>query len=438
MLSFNITFSAGSIPRLFWRFFHASFFFLFLFSLKSTAQDKAINDTCLQKDLGDLIRQWRHKPPAQKTTKKGSLLLVPAISSNPATGFAFGAAGQYAFKGKAPESLYSSINGSANYTTLNQFLFQVKNNIFLKNNKLFLSGDWRIFLFSQATYGLGTNSPAGGVLEYQFNLNGWESTKDSLVQPMKFDHYRFHQTISWQVRKSFYLGFGYNLDFMNNIVDERLDTIRPLFTSHYLYSRKFGFNTEKYLISGLSFNASYDSRDNLVNPYKGIFANFNWRLNPEILGSKYNANLVSLEWRSYHGLSARNPRHLLAFWAMGNFSQYGKLPYLILPALGYDQRGRAGRGYTQGRFRGTNMVYTEAEYRFPLSSCGGILGGVLFANVTSTTNPNINEKLFTYFAPGYGFGLRLMVDKKSRTNLQIDVGFGKKSSGIFFGAAETF
>ena len=225
---------------------------------------------------------------------------------------------------------------------------------------------------------------------------------------------------------------------MNNIVDEKLDTLRPLYTSHYLYSKKFDFNIEKYIISGLSFNASYDSRDNLVNPYKGIYANFNWRLNPEILGSKYNANLVSLEWRSYHGLSARNPRHLLAFWAMGNFSKYGKLPYLILPALGYDQRGRAGRGYTQGRFRGTNMVYTEAEYRFPLSSCGGILGGVLFANVTSTTNPNLNEKLFTYLAPGYGFGLRMMVDKKSRTNLQIDVGFGKKSGGIFFGAAETF
>jgi outer membrane protein assembly factor BamA len=123
---------------------------------------------------------------------------------------------------------------------------------------------------------------------------------------------------------------------------------------------------------------------------------------------------------------------------MGNFSKYGKLPYLILPALGYDQRGRAGRGYTQGRFRGTNMVYTEAEYRFPLSSCGGIFGGVIFANATSTTNPNINEKLFTYFAPGYGFGLRMMVDKKSRTNLQVDIGFGKKSGGIYFGASETF
>jgi outer membrane protein assembly factor BamA len=438
MLSIYPIISAGSIQRSVKSSFSFLLFSILFFSFKSSAQDATIMDSCAQRDLADLIRKWRHKPPLSKQSNKGSLLLVPAISSNPATGFAFGVAGQYAFKGKEPGSLYSSINGSANYTTKNQFLFQLKNNIYLKDNNLFLSGDWRVFLFSQATYGLGTNSPEGGALDYQFNLNGWESADDSLVQPMKFDHYRFHQTISWQVRKSFYLGFGYNLDFMNNIVDEKLDTLRPLYTSHYLYSRKFDFNIEKYIISGLSLNASYDSRDNLVNPYKGIYANINWRLNPEFMGSKYNANLISLEWRSYHSLSAKNPRHLLAFWAMGNFSEYGKLPYLILPALGYDQRGRAGRGYTQGRFRGANMVYSEAEYRFPLSSCGGILGGVLFANVTSTTNPNLNEKLFTYFAPGYGFGLRMMVDKKSRTNLQVDFGFGKKSGGIYFGAAETF
>jgi len=83
-------------------------------------------------------------------------------------------------------------------------------------------------------------------------------------------------------------------------------------------------------------------------------------------------------------------------------------------------------------------MYGEGEYRFPISPCGGIFGGVLFANVTTASNPVDKEKLFTYYAPGYGFGLRMMVDKRSRTNLQIDFGFGKKSSGVYFGAAETF
>jgi hypothetical protein len=399
--------------------------------------DSASLQVCEQRDLPDLISKWRGKTRKEKKNT-GSLLLVPVISSNPATGFSMGVAGQYAFRGKKLNSLYSSINGSATYTTKNQFMFQVKNNIFLKDDRVFLSGDWRIFLFSQATYGLGTSAPEGGALDYQFSLNGWESTDDSLVQPMKFNHYRFHQTINWMVRKSIYLGFGFHLDVLGHIVDERLDSLRPIYTSHYLYSRKYDFNLTEYLISGFSINAVLDTRDNLVNSYKGYYFNFNWRLNPEFLGTRHTANLFSAEWRSYHGLSKRNPRHLLAFWFLGNFSENGRLPYLILPALGYDQRGRAGRGYTQGRYRGTNMVYGETEYRFPISPCGGILGGVVFANVTSATNPVTKEKLFTTLAPGYGFGLRMMVDKKSRTNLQIDFGFGKKSSGIYFGAAETF
>ena len=102
------------------------------------------------------------------------------------------------------------------------------------------------------------------------------------------------------------------------------------------------------------------------------------------------------------------------------------------------RRGRAGRGYTQGRFRGPDLVYGEGEYRFPISACGGVLGGVLFVNATSTNNPDGGVKLFDYVAPGYGAGLRLMVDKYSRTNLQVDFGFGKHSGGVYLGAAETF
>ena len=111
---------------------------------------------------------------------------------------------------------------------------------------------------------------------------------------------------------------------------------------------------------------------------------------------------------------------------------------MILPATAYDQRGRSARGYTQGRYRGNNMVYGEAEYRFPISNCGGIMGGVLFVNGTTANNPGQSLKLFESVKPGYGVGLRVMVDKASRTNLAIDFGMGDKSSGFYLAAAETF
>ena len=123
---------------------------------------------------------------------------------------------------------------------------------------------------------------------------------------------------------------------------------------------------------------------------------------------------------------------------IGNFVTGGNVPYLSLPAIGYDQRGRSGRGYAAGRFRGESLIYLESEYRFPISPCGGILGGVLFVNGTTTTNKASDVKLFNYIRAGYGAGIRIMVDKSTRTNLGIDFGIGAHTTGIYLNASETF
>jgi len=421
-------------------FFSFLLIHLFIFG---NAQDSTLathDSTCIdkQKDLPDLLRQWFNKPPKPPSLSTGSLLLVPVISSNPANGFIFGVAGQYAFKTKGANSLYSSLNGSLTFTTKNQLIFQLKNNAYVANNKYFLSGDWRFLIFSQATYGLGTNAPEGGALDYQYGINGIEVSDDSLIQPMKFNQLRFYQTINKNFGRASYFGFGYHLDYFYSIEDEKLDTITPIYTSHYLYSKKYGFDPQHYIRSGLSLNFVFDTRDNLINTYRGQFININYRLDPKFLGSTRDGNMLSTEWRGFFPLSKMNPRHQMAFWFLGNLSPAGDMPYLALPALGYDQRGRAGRGYTQGRFRGPNYLYMESEYRFPISECGGVLGGILFVNANTTDKPDKSVRLFDYVAPGYGVGLRLMVDKRSRTNLQVDFGFGKNSGGVYFGAAETF
>jgi len=399
-----------------------------------------IADTsCVQKELGDVIRVAIGKPPKVKPKEAGSLLLLPIIGSNPATGFMIGVGGQYAFK--VPGStLYSALMGSIQFTSKNQQIFLLKNNIYTKNNKFFLSGDWRFLIYSQSTYGLGTNSPEGGVLEYQYSVAGAETTDDSLTQPMKFNFIRIHQTVSFKLAKGFYAGLGYNFDGYSKIVDEKL-RLTPgdtFLTSNYLYSKNYGFDPANYYMSAVNVKLIYDTRDNMINAYKGIYATASWRSGLKILGNDKNVSYYEVEWRSFHGLSERNPRHLIAFWLLGNFSASGDLPYLILPATSYDQRSRSGRGYTQGRFRGSNMVYGEAEYRFPISKCGGILGGVLFVNATTTDSKEKSLALFESIKSGYGAGLRIMADKSSRTNLAVDVGFGQKSFGFYFAASESF
>lgn len=413
---------------------------LFVFMhFSSVAQEVITDTTCPQRDLSDVIRNAMHKPPKVKSEKASSLIVFPIIGSNPATGFMVGLGGQYAFK--MPESsMYSMMSGSLQATTKSQYLVIFKNNIYTKKEKIFFTGDWRFQIFSQSTYGLGTNSPEGGVLDYQFGLAGLETTADSLAQPMKYNFLRIHQMMAFKIKKSMYLGFGLKLDGYSKINDEKLK-LNPgdtLITSHYAYSKKYGFNTDKYYASALHASFVIDKRDNMIRPYKGYFLDVSWNGAFEWLGSEKNANMLNTEWRSYHSLSKRNPAHLIAFWLIGQFSPEGEFPYMTLPATSYDQRSRSGRGYTQGRFRGNQYSYGEAEYRFPISKCGGVWSGVAFANATTANNPALGLGLFESIQPGYGLGLRIMLDKSTRTNLTLDYGFGKKSSGFYLAVSETF
>jgi len=415
-----------------------SFMFLFMLVGKPTLSAQEA-DTCPQTDLPDIISSWLNKEPKAKTDGEGSLLLLPIIGSNPATGFMVGVGGQYAFK--MPESShYSLISGSIQFTTKKQFIAMLKNTIYSRNDKIFLTGDWRFLIFSQSTYGLGTNSPEGGILSYQFGIEGSEVSTDSLAQPMGFNFARLHQSVGFKLKENIYLGLGYRYDGYFKIDDQKL-SLEPgdtLITSHYAFNTQQGFETKSYFNSALTANVVIDTRDNMINAYKGYYLNVGWFGAFEIVGNRNNTNILDVEWRSFHGLSKTNPAHLLAFWVLGTFTENGALPYMILPATAYDQRGRSARGYTQGRFRGESMLYAEAEYRFPLTGCGGLLSGVLFVNASSASQNYQSLALFDAIKPGYGFGLRLMADKSSRTNLAIDFGFGENSFGFYLAASETF
>jgi hypothetical protein len=112
------------------------------------------------------------------------------------------------------------------------------------------------------------------------------------------------------------------------------------------------------------------------------------------------------------------------------------VPYLALPSVGWDTYNRSGRGYVQGRYRGLDMVYVEAEYRFPISD-NGMWGGVAFVNSTFASSYAL--RLFEKSAPGLGVGLRMKMDKRARVNLTVDYGLGlDRSHGLYFSMQETF
>ena len=64
---------------------------------------------------------------------------------------------------------------------------------------------------------------------------------------------------------------------------------------------------------------------------------------------------------------------------------------------------------------------------------------VAFLNATTVSSQDRGEHLFDSVAIGGGAGLRLLLNKRSRTNLCADMGFGKDGShGFYLAVQEAF
>jgi hypothetical protein len=396
-------------------------------SIAQTTNDSV--KSCPVKSLPDIFKK-KDSVLVLKPVKNSFFLVIPVIGSQPATGFIYGGIGQYTFKGKKQEDKYSTVNLSVTYTTKQQLLVNVKNNLLLKNNKIFFSGDWRYYIFSQDNYGLGSDIIPPNRRDDGFDIN-------ALREPMDYNYFKFHQTVSWNVGGNSFIGAGLHLDGYTEIQDKNLDIDNGLFTEHYNYSEKYGFSNKEYYVNGFSFNFIHDSRDNQINANNGWYGNINYRFNPSLGENQKASSVLFGEYRYFKPLSATNKQHVFCVWAQGQFLTSGTVPYLNLPAIGWDQRSRSGKGYTQGLFRGYNYVNMEVEYRFPIS-CNQLLSGTVFANATSTSDKDRDIRLLQYIQPAIGVGFRVLIDKATRTNLIVNYAWGRDSEAFYLNAGETF
>lgn len=385
-------------------------------------------------------------PEAQKKEKNVNLLLLPVVASNPATGFMFGVAPSANWlMGPRETTSISNATSSVLYTTKNQFIATLKSSILLEDDRWNLIGDYRFFATSQPTFGLGTGPQSaklvGGEsgIEYE---DGLFSQGINDPQFMAFNFFRFYESAMVRLSSSrFFAGLGYHLDFHSQISDQLLDldTVPPAITSHYAYAAAYGFDPTRYTTSGVSLNASYDTRDNTLCPYKGRYIFVNFRINPTWLGSSKASTSLWAEYREYFPLSRTRESNLLALWIYGNFQLSGALPYLDLPALGWDQYGRSGRAYPQGRFRGQQLLYGELEWRFPLVSEGEKWSGAVFMNATTASNTDASIALFDFINPGFGCGIRYTLDAKNRSKIDLDFAGGSYGAfGVYIGGNEAF
>jgi hypothetical protein len=367
---------------------------------------------------------------------------TPYVGYNPAYGLLIGVGSTIGlYLGRPETTPISTAVVAINLTTKSQLIFNLRTNIMTNKSKFIFRGDWRFLLFSQPTYGLGTGVAHQGNIGIIFNDGGQTGAITAEEEPINYNYIRLYETFYFKITKKWYAGIGYNLDDYKKVVDQKLnlDTVPQQITHHYQYSTDHGFNPSQQTMSGLSLELLMDSRDNSIRPTRGYFVDIAFRPNFTFLGSTKNSIMLNTEFRTYVNVSKRRPDHLVGFWYIGQFSRKGDVPYLALPAIAWDMYNRTGRGYVQGSIRGVNFLYGESEYRFPISKYTGILGGVVFVNATTASSDDGSRDLFEYMDPAVGVGLRVMFNRKTLSNLSVDLGFGAGGEvGIYFNLNETF
>ena len=370
-----------------------------------------IVDKVEDKDIMDILGQLKRKRDLTKNRdeKPRRILysMVPAVGYTLSTGFVGLLSANAAFYlSDSSTTNISSVSTSFNYSQYNQITIPIQTNIWTKNNGYNIIVDWRYFKYPQDTYGLGGHSLVEN------------------ADQIDYSHVRLHQTVLKKITGAFYLGLGYHLDYRWKI---KQDGMNEDVSSYGL--------PPKSVSSGVVANVLYDSRRNSINPQGGLYANARYRNNLKVLGSNTNWESLVLEFRKYVNFP-RGSRNTLAFWDFNWLTLSGKPPYLDLPSTAWDPSNNTGRGYIQGRFRSPNMLYFESEYRFSLTQ-NGLIGGVVFGNAQSFSNWPTRK--FDKIAPGGGLGIRLKINKTSRTNIAVDYGFGTKGSrGLFVNLGEVF
>lgn len=361
-----------------------------------------------QIDVADMLEAFFNYKPAttvDTVTSKPTFTIVPAIGYTLVTKFAVVLSGNMAFRA-GPKSRISTIITSIAFTQNKQFTFPVLSNIWSKDNKYNFIGDFRLYKYPQSTFGLGSNS----------NIHHED--------PMDYSYVRIYETVLRHVTGNLYAGGGYIIDDHWNITDK----------GRYNDYAVYGKNSFS-IASGFSLNALLDSRDNAINPYKGGYASVQYRDNLNFLGSSGGWSSLIIDVRRYINLPEGSD-NVLALWSYDWLTLNGRPAYLDLPSTQWDAFSTTGRGYIQGRFRGAQMVYAEGEYRYRIFD-NGLLGGVFFLNAESfSAAPGTKLQAIQ---PGYGPGLRIKLNKISKTNICIDYGFGSQGSkGLFIDVGEIF
>lgn len=184
---------------------------------------------------------------------------------------------------------------------------------------------------------------------------------------------------------------------------------------------------ESYFLTGVGISVSYDSRDFIPNPKRGLYILLKEMYYPGVLGTAHQEIFTTTLIMDYYIRMWSGS--LLAFDLMGQYSGT-HAPWPLRAEIGAGNSRM--RGYYEGRYIDNNMLSAQMELRQKIYKRLGCVAWVGCGAVF----PSFKELHGENFMINYGVGLRFEI--KHNVNFRIDCGFGKDSFGVLFSFGEAF
>ena len=272
-------------------------------------------------------------------------------------------------------------------------------NIFTPYEKYLFKGEFRFRKYPDRFYGLGNTSNIDTEEKYQYNL------------------LRLKTMVMRRFGKHVFLGLDYEFEKEYNFSYEPSGQLN----SGNIPGYQGGIG------SALGFVGVYDSRDNVLNAYKGTLAEFSSFYFTPVLGSTFSFFEMDAELKHYIQIK---PKHILAFHSKMRWTN-GAVPFLDMSRLGGED---ILRGYPGNRFIDNNLITSQIEYRFPLI---WRLGMTAFAGAGDVFS-SFSDLSWSNLKPAAGLGLRLLVNPKERVNIRFDYARGREGGYFYFSVSEAF
>ncbi len=372
-------------------------------------------------DVGDLVAHGPRagRRPMAPPAHQRYLVAAPSIGSKPSTGLNAGISSSMAFYAGEPKTTHiSSFSAGMKVSQKRQTNVGSRVAIFTSQDRWFLLGDNRMAWTSQNTYDLGTDAPI---------TSGANA---------KFDSVRLYESAYRSVGHRMFVGGGLNISRHSDVRAGHTSTIAWNNSSYVAYAEANGFSVDSQKSGGTSMGFRFDTRDNAINPERGWLSATTYRtFFKGFLGGDSNWQELSLDVRTYRKIGEQRP------------AETG----VLVPRRPRHGRTRAVLRSTHHRRRrplGARVQRGTLSRRPPAVRRDGISG---HADVERPDrirrvrqrhhrqrHHGGDEAVRQRRARGR-FGMRVLLNKRSKTNLCTDYGWGRGGArGFYLSIQEAF